>query len=241
MPATSMPDNPNCYELVDPIWEQQPQESRRHYTMFLQYLAFKPFERTLINAWRLSTVGSSKEGRRMSRNYRELAQNWRWAERAAARDFFEAQNLQSKWIERDRSRREDAYELGTKLVKQSKRVLDIADKTPDSELHVSLGEAKDLAVAGTTLQGNAIPTIQLAADQMQWLLGSLSSDKRAEVIRRLTQQGSGNHNTNIPLLQEYSTSDVQNNNENDDNDSSNDDNDDSNDDDNDDDNDDYIV
>jgi hypothetical protein len=173
--------------------------------MFMQYASLRPSERTLRLAWKMWTDGTTKEGKAMSNYYRLLANNWRWTERAAAKDFFDAQNIQAKWIERDKERREDAYELGGKLIRQSKRVLDKIERIPDEELIVSLGEAKDLAMAGTALQENAIPSIQLAADQMHWLLAALPADKRSEIVKRL----SGRKDDEIKLLNDSNTIDAE--------------------------------
>lgn len=110
---------------------------------------------------------------------------WKWIERAAAKDLFDAQTAQSKWMERDKERREEAYQVGEKLVKQAKRVLDKIEQLPDDQLKVSLSEAKDVAATGIQIQEAAIPTMRLAVDQMQWLISTLPPEKRAAVMQKL--------------------------------------------------------
>lgn len=172
-------------ELADPLWEQQPLETKKHYAMFLGYASLRPSERSLAQAWRLHVEGSSKEGLPMSTFYRNLAHGWHWQERAAARDLFLAQDQMARWVERDKERRDTAYTLGDMLTKQALRALNRIDKLDESEFKVSLADAKDVALAGTQLQERAIPTIQLGVDQMKLIVARLPPEKRQRLLDRL--------------------------------------------------------
>lgn len=174
-------------ELVDPIWEQQPTEHKTFYMYFQIYCSLKPFERTYAKAWEVMVSGSKKEGLPVSTYFKRVGRTWSWAQRAAAKDFHDAQIAQARWIERDKERRENQYELGSKLVNQSKRILNKIESLPDEQLKVSLSEAKDVAVAGTQLQEAAIPSVQLTVDQMQWLITSLPPEKRMLVLEKLRE------------------------------------------------------
>lgn len=174
-------------KLIDPIWEQQPTEHKSFYMYFQLYCTLKPFERTYAKAWELLNSGTSREGKPVSTYFKRIGQMWSWVERAAAKDFHDAQTAQSRWMERDKERRETQYELGGKLVTQSKRILNKIEGLPDEQLKVSLSEAKDVALAGTQLQEAAIPSVQLAVDQMQWLITSLPEEKRILVLQKLRE------------------------------------------------------
>lgn len=184
-------------ELVDPIWEQQEGETATNYGHFLAYAGLKPYERTFTRAWRILTDGSSKEGKPISTYYRRIAGTWGWRERAAAKDIFDTQNMQTLWIERDKERREKAYAIGGKLSNQAERILNKIQEVPDSQLKLSLSEAKDVALAGAQLQETAIPSTQLAIDQMQWILASLPPEKRLAVIDRLRKARDGSNSENL--------------------------------------------
>lgn len=174
-------------KLIDPIWEQQPEEHKTHFMYFMIYAGLKPSERTYQRAWNILVDETSRMGKPASEYFKRVGRHWSWAERAAAKDFFDAQAAQTRWIERDKERRETQYELGGKLVAQSKRVLDKIEQLPDDQIRVSLTEAKDVALAGTQLQEASIPSMQLAVDQMQWLLSALPEEKRILVIQKLRE------------------------------------------------------
>ena len=188
MPRLPEPGN----KLIDPIWEIQPEEHKNHYSWFMMFSTLRPHERTYQRAWDMLNTGGSREGTPASIYFKRVGRLWKWLERAAAKDFYEAQNAQTRWIERDKERRDTAYMVGEKLVKQANRVLNKIEALPDDQLKVSLSEAKDVAVAGTQLQEAAIPSMQLAVDQMQWILSSLPADKRVAVLERLRLARDGN-------------------------------------------------
>jgi len=172
------------HELEDPIWEQQQGENRRMYTMFLQFASLKPTDRTCPTAWKLYTEGSSKEGKPVTHYYRLLAHVFRWKERASARDFHIAASWQSRWIDTDKQRRDEDFELGTKLIKQADRILEILKKGPAIG---TLTEAKDAAVAGATLREKAVPNLQFDVDQLRMFLFGLPEEKRVDVLNQVAQ------------------------------------------------------
>jgi hypothetical protein len=172
--------------LVEPLWERQPAETIKYYRYFIIFSGMKPSERTVADAWRRAYAGTAKEAKKPSVYFRQLARKWCWVERAAARDIWELQNSQARWMERDKDRREDSYKVGSQLLNHASRIMEAVEQSnvivPSAEV------AKDLAVAGATLQENAIPTFQLAQDQMSWVLKMLPPDKRDAVIARLMQK-----------------------------------------------------
>jgi len=172
------------HELEEPIWEQQQGENRKLYTMFIQFANLKPTDRMTPTSWKLYTEGSSKEGKPVTQYYRLLAHVFRWKERAAARDFHLATSQQSKWLERDQERRDNDFELGTKLIQQADRILEVLKGGPALG---TLTEAKDAAVAGATLRERAVPSLQFAADQIGWLLNVLPPEKRTDVLKQVAQ------------------------------------------------------
>ena len=176
----------NIASLVDPIWEQQPTESQKHFQMFSIYAAIPASQRSFAASWRQWVAGTKREGGSVSAYYRQLGYAWCWAERAAARDMHVITTQQTVWMERDRSRREEQFEMGQHLSAQAKRAINKIKNLPDEDFRVSLIEAKDVALAGAQLQEGAIPNLQLTGDQIQWVLAQLPPDKRADLMNRLT-------------------------------------------------------
>lgn len=176
----------NLANLADPIWEQQLNESQKHFQMFCIYMAIPASQRSYAAAWRQWTQGTPREGRGVSNYYRELAAAWCWAERAAARDMHLITTQQTLWMERDRTRREEQFTVGQELAGQAKRAIAKIRNLPDEDFRVSLTDAKDVAVAAAQLQSSAIPNVQLTGNQIQWVLTQLPPDKRQELLNRLT-------------------------------------------------------
>lgn len=172
--------------LADPIWEQQINESQKHFQMFCVYMAIPASQRSYAAAWRQWTQGTSREGKPVSAYYRQLAYAWCWAERAAARDMHLITTQQTLWMERDRARREEQFTVGQELAGQAKRAIAKIRNLPDEDFRVSLTDAKDVAVAAAQLQESAIPNVQLTGNQIQWVLTQLPPDKRQDLMARLT-------------------------------------------------------
>ena len=182
-----LPSNAGKLEnLVDPIWEQQPVESQKHYQMFCIYMAIPASQRSYAAGWRQWTQGTPREGKPTSQYYRQLAYSWCWPERAAARDMHLINTQQTLWMERDRARREEQFTVGQELATQAKRAISKIKNLPDEDFRVSLTDAKDVAVAAAQLQETAIPNIQLTGNQIQWVLSQLPPDKRQDLMQRLT-------------------------------------------------------
>jgi len=173
------PEAPPFEKLEQPVWEQQKGESKNNYLAFIQYQDLKPAERTIAAAWRVWTAGSKKEGAPITDYFRTITTIWHWKERASARDFHIATSQQSKWLERDQERRDQDYQLGSKLITQADRILEHLGAEPANG---TLIDAKDVAVAGATLREKAIPSFQFAAEQIRWLLGVLPPEKSQEVL-----------------------------------------------------------
>jgi hypothetical protein len=123
----------NLTNLVDPIWEQQPNESQKHFQMFCVYMAIPASQRSYAAAWRQWTQATSREGKAVSNYYRQLAYAWCWAERAAARDMHSITTQQTLWMERDRTRREEQFDVGQQLAGQAKRAINKIKNLADED------------------------------------------------------------------------------------------------------------
>lgn len=174
--------------FTDPIWEWQEAagEPAGDYAAFLVYANLRPIDRTYRKAWREWTKGTTREGGQVSSSFSRTADEYRWAERAAARDIAELKSRYVNWAERDWEWREQDYEIGARLRKKANRALDNID---DEALELSPGEAANLARIASELQAKSIPQIfNLSAMQVQEALAALPEAKRLQVIELMTQK-----------------------------------------------------
>ena len=169
--------------LAEPIWEQQAQEPDNYYAAFLQFCSLPMGKRKIVDGMKLWT-GSDK----FSWDYKGVAGQWKWQERAAKRDLYLAQQAEEQWIQRDLERREQIYNLGKRLLSTGEKGLDDIDETTiNNPMAVTR-----LISLGHELTASSIPQAKLEADQVSEVLARLPEERRKTVLEilmaRITQE-----------------------------------------------------
>ncbi len=175
-------------EFSEPVWEWQKEagEAAGDYAAFLAFASLRPADRTPRNAWRVWTKDTDKEGSSVNTLYTRTMEEWHWAERAAARDIHLLRQRYVDWAERDWEWREKDYAMGARIRGKIEKVLDQLD---DDKIELSVTEAAQLAKVASDLQSKAVPQVfNLSALQVQEALMLLPDEKRAEVIKLMTQK-----------------------------------------------------
>ncbi len=159
-------------DYQQPVWSQQPGETRKGYAMFLAYSNIPPAERSYTVGWR----AWSGKNTAVSGQYKIQGYKWHWVERALALDEHRELEKRLLWDEREMLRREQDWNAGQKLRDKALPALEKVEIATASE-------ATTMIQVASNLQRNAIPDVDLPADQIQQILAGLDPEKKEIVLK----------------------------------------------------------
>ncbi len=174
--------------FIDPIWEQQIElgETDEFYTMYMFFANLRPSARTISNAWREWSKGSTREAKFVTQNYRDLAAAYHWMERASAHDVAELRERYNVWGQRDWDWREGDFRAGEQLRAKADKAL---IKFMEDDAQLAPETIISLYKISSELQKGAIPNIgNITANQLYDIMAALPEEKRQRVMNIVTSK-----------------------------------------------------
>jgi len=162
----------------EPLYDRQIGESADVYQRFLVFSSLAPAKRTIKQAWReWNRQNDGNMASKPSGPFRDMANHWRWTDRAFSLDLNRNKAIQQIWIEREVARREDDWNAGSELREKAFDALAMLDADDIGSATI----AKFFALA-SDLQEKAVPESGLDTSDLTSILDSLPKDRRDRVI-----------------------------------------------------------